>query len=70
MFFYNLYPKKLYIYNFQKNLNIWDVAAGIIIVNEAGGKINDIDFSSHEVSRVFAGSNSIYEKMLENLNNF
>ena len=55
---------------FQKNLNIWDIAAGIIITKEAGGKINDIDFSSHEVSRVFAGSNSIYEKMLENLNNF
>ena len=35
-----------------------------------GGKINDIDFSSNEVFGVFAGSNSIYEKMLENLNNF
>ena len=55
---------------FQKNLNIWDIAAGIIIIKEAGGKINDIDFSSNEVSKVFAGSNSIYEKMLENLNNF
>jgi len=55
---------------FQKNLNIWDIAAGIIIIKEAGGKINDIDFSSNEVIGVFAGSNSIYEKMLENLNNF
>ena len=55
---------------FQKNLNIWDIAAGIIIIKEAGGKINDIDFSSNEVFGVFAGSNSIYEKMLENLNNF
>ena len=55
---------------FQKNLNIWDIAAGIIIVKEAGGKINDIDCSSNEVVKVLAGSNSIYEKMLENLNNF
>jgi len=55
---------------FEKNLNIWDIAAGIIIVKEAGGKINDIDYSSSEVIKVLAGSNSIYDKMLENLNNF
>ena len=55
---------------FQKNLNIWDVAAGIIIVNEAGGKINEIDYSSKEVTKILAGSNSVYDKMIENLNNF
>ena len=55
---------------FQKNLNIWDVAAGIIIINEAGGKINDIDYSSNEVIKILAGSNSVYDKMIENLNNF
>jgi len=55
---------------FQKNLNIWDVAAGIIIVNEAGGKINDIDYSSNEVIKILAGSNSVYDKMIEKLNNF
>ena len=55
---------------FQKNLNIWDIAAGIIIVKEAGGKINNIDHSHNEVTTVLAGSNSIYEKMIENLNNF
>ena len=27
---------------FQKNLNIWDIAAGIIIVKESGGKNNMI----------------------------
>ena len=55
---------------FQKNLNIWDIAAGIIIIKEAGGKINDIDYSSSEVIKVLVGSNTIYDKMLENLNNF
>ena len=55
---------------FQKNLNIWDIAAGIIIVNEAGGKINDINYSSKEVIKILAGSNSVYDKMIENLNNF
>ena len=55
---------------FKKNLNIWDIAAGIIIVEEAGGKINNINYSLNEVIKVLAGSNSIYDKMLENLNNF
>ena len=55
---------------FQKNLNIWDIAAGIIIVKEAGGKINNIDHNDNDVVKVLAGSNSIYEKMLESLNNF
>ena len=55
---------------FQKNLNIWDIAAGIIIIKEAGGKINDINYSSNEIISVMAASNSIYEKMLQKLNNF
>ena len=55
---------------FQKNLNIWDIAAGIIIVEEAGGKINNIDNSSKAGINILAGSNSIYQKMQENLNNF
>ena len=55
---------------FQKNLNIWDIAAGIIIVKEAGGKINDIKYSFDKEIKILAGSNSIYDKMLEKLNNF
>ena len=30
---------------FQNNLNLWDIAAGIILVKEAGGVINEIDLS-------------------------
>ena len=55
---------------FQKYLNIWDIAAGIIIVKEAGGKINDINCSTIKDHQVFAASNAVYEKMIENLNNF
>ena len=55
---------------FQKNLNIWDIAAGIIIIKEAGGKINDINYSLNNVTKILVGSNSIYEKMLQKLNNF
>ena len=55
---------------FQNNLNLWDIAAGIIMVKEAGGKINEIDCSIIKDVSVRTSSNSIYEKMLEKLNNF
>ncbi len=55
---------------FQNNLNIWDIAAGIIIVKEAGGKINEIDLSIYNQIQVFAASNNIYHKMIDNINNF
>ena len=55
---------------FLNNSLILRIAAGIIIVKEAGGKINDLSYSSNEDINVYAGSNTIYEKMLENLNNF
>ena len=55
---------------FQKNLSIWDIAAGIIIVKEAGGKINNISKSSKIGIDILAGSNEVYQKMQENLSNF
>jgi len=55
---------------FQNHLNLWDIAAGIIMVKEAGGKINEIDCSIINDISVRTSSNSIYEKMLEKLNNF
>jgi len=55
---------------FQKNLNLWDIAAGIILVNESGGKISNVDMSVIENIKITAASNSINEKMLEKLNNF
>ena len=55
---------------FQDHLHLWDIAAGIILVKEAGGRINDIDFSNIEEIKIKAASNTIYEKMLEKLNNF
>ena len=30
---------------FQHDLNLWDIAAGIILVKEAGGILNEIDLS-------------------------
>ncbi len=55
---------------FQDNLNLWDIAAGIILVNEAGGIINKIDLSKKNNIEVLAASTNINEKMLEKLNKF
>ena len=55
---------------FQNNLHFWDIAAGIILIKEAGGKINKIDSSQINKIKIAAASNIIYEKMLEKLDNF
>jgi len=55
---------------FQNNLNLWDVAAGIIIIKEAGGIINEINLSNHNNIKIITSSSRINEKMLEKLKNF
>ena len=55
---------------FQKNLCLWDVAAGIIIVKEAGGVINHINLSDYKELKVIASSNNISAKFNEKLVNF
>ena len=55
---------------FQNKLNIWDVAAGSLMVKEAGGVVNDIKKFSNNNINIRASSSSISEKMLENLINF
>ena len=55
---------------FQKNLNIWDIAAGIIILKEAGGIINEIDLSKNNNIKVLASNSSINDKLVKNLVNF
>tara|TARA_B100001142_G_C13916347_1_gene493681 strand:+ start:152 stop:355 length:204 start_codon:yes stop_codon:yes gene_type:complete len=55
---------------FQNKLNLWDIAAGIIIVKEAGGIINSLDLSINDNITISASSEAINGKMLEKLNNF
>ena len=55
---------------FQHNLNIWDIAAGIIIIKEAGGVINKIDLSIKKNIKIVASSADINSKLLEKLINF
>ena len=55
---------------FHNKINLWDVAAGKLIVEEAGGKVNDInDFKINNIN-IRAGNSNIYEKMLKKLDNF
>ena len=55
---------------FQHNLNLWDIAAGIILVKEAGGVLNSIELSKKENLDIRATSSSISEKILEKLDKF
>ncbi len=55
---------------FQKDLNLWDVAAGIIIVKEAGGILNEINLVKTNEVKIIASNNSINNKFIEKLKNF
>ena len=55
---------------FHNNINLWDIAAGMLIVKEAGGNTNDISVFQDEDINIRAASSNIYSKMMEKLNNF
>ena len=55
---------------FHNNINLWDVAAGEILVKEAGGVVNDIHKFDVDKIDIRAASAAINDKMLKNLVNF
>jgi len=55
---------------FQHDLNLWDIAAGIILVKEAGGVLNEIDLTNNKNIKIIASSPDINSKLLEKLTNF
>ena len=55
---------------FQNDLNLWDIAAGIILIKEAGGIINNIDLNQTQNLKVIASSTDINTKFNEKLHNF
>jgi myo-inositol-1(or 4)-monophosphatase len=55
---------------FQYDLNLWDIAAGIILVKEAGGVVNEIDLNNNKNIKIIASSPDINSKLLEKLSNF
>ena len=55
---------------FHNKINLWDIAAGKIIIEEAGGKVNNIyDYKINKID-IRAGNPNIFEKMLKKLENF
>ena len=55
---------------FQNGLNLWDIAAGIILIKEAGGIINEINLTSYKDINVIASSSDINGKLIQKLVNF
>ena len=55
---------------FHNKINLWDVAAGEILVKEAGGAVNDIyKFNINKIN-IRASSDAINSEMLKKLENF
>ena len=55
---------------FQNNINLWDVAAGALLVQEAGGSVSDLTKFKPNNINIRAASSSINDQMLKNLVNF
>ena len=55
---------------FHNKINLWDIAAGALMVEEAGGIVNDLDKFGLNNIDIRASSGAINDKMLENLKNF
>ena len=51
--------------SFHKNLSLWDIAAGSVLVREAGGVLSDIDLKKTENISLIASNQSI-EKEINN----
>ncbi len=55
---------------FHNKINIWDIAAGSLMVEEAGGIVNDLNkFNTNNID-IRASNSAINDKMLEKLKNF
>jgi myo-inositol-1(or 4)-monophosphatase len=55
---------------FHNKINLWDVAAGTLLVQEAGGIVNDLNKFKINNINIRASSTSINDQMSKNLNKF
>jgi len=55
---------------FQNKINIWDVASGVLMVQEAGGIVNDISKFELNNIDIRASSSAINKEMMSNLKKF
>ena len=55
---------------FHNKINLWDIAAGILIITEAGGTTNDFTKFEEDNIDIRAASSTIYPEMMKKLANF
>ena len=55
---------------FHNKINIWDVAAGIVIVEEAGGKVSRINNKNINNIDIIATNSNIFDEIQVKLSNF
>ena len=55
---------------FIDKINIWDVAAGLLILEEAGGKMNDINIKVKRNLKIMVANQAIFPDMRNKLRNF
>jgi len=56
---------------YEMNLKAWDVSAGLIILQEAGGKVSNLDGNKYELFEnkyILASNGLIHKELVENLN--
>ncbi|KAB7885055.1 inositol monophosphatase family protein [Poseidonibacter ostreae] len=56
---------------YEMNLKAWDVSAGLIILQEAGGKVSNLDGNEYvlfENKYIVASNGFIHEELIKNLN--
>ncbi len=54
----------------ERNLQPWDIAAGVLMVQESGGKVTTIDENDHDVVQgksILASNQDLYPQILERL---
>jgi myo-inositol-1(or 4)-monophosphatase len=57
---------------FEYGLNPWDVAAGILLIREAGGRVSDFSGNEKDVTgkEIIAANNLVYSEFFEIVSNF
>ena len=54
----------------QKNVNLWDIAAGIVLIKEAGGIVDDFEFKEFNKISIKASNERISVDLNKKFNNF
>jgi len=57
---------------YEYGLHLWDVAAGILLVREAGGRVSDFSGNEKNISgdEIVAASENVFPEFLENVSKF